>query len=190
MGASRSRTSLAAIAVTGLAIAASAGPGAATAAAKSCAHAHARPQAVGVRQASHAVVCLLNKRRHDHGLGSLRGNHDLRRAARDHSRRMDGRGCFDHVCAGEPGILSRLAHAGYLLHGLLSWAYGEDTYWGPGGLGTPAATVEGWMHSPPHRANILDGRFKDVGVGVAWGSPNDARDHAGLYTADFGYRRR
>jgi uncharacterized protein YkwD len=184
------RTLLATLAATCLAAAGMAGAAAAPTAASSCSHAHARPKAVGIRTASHAVVCLVNKRRHDHGLGSLHSNADLRRAARDHSRRMDGGNCFDHVCSGEAGVLSRLTHAGYLLQGLLSWAYGEDIYWGPGGLGTPASTVRGWMNSAPHRANILSGRFEDIGIGVAWGSPSSAHANAGLYTADFGYRKR
>ena len=142
--------------------------GASPAAAHPCAHAHASPKAVGTGQASHAVICLLDKRRHDHGLGSLRANRDLRRAAREHSRQMDGHRCFEHVCPGEPGIASRLLHSGYLLKGLLSWAYGEDIAWGGARYGTPASIVRAWMNSPPHRENILSGRFEDVGVGVAW----------------------
>lgn len=33
------------------------------------------------------------------------------------------------------------------------------------GYRTPAAVVEGWMNSSGHRANILDGRFRRIGVG-------------------------
>ncbi len=80
---------------------------------------------------------------------------------------------------------------GYLLQGLLSWAYGEDIYWGPRhAWGTPAATVRGWMHSPAHWANILNSHFRDIGVGIAWGTPSNGRGDGGIYTADFGYRRR
>ncbi len=104
---------------------------------------------------------------------------------------MDGHGCFDHVCPGESGIISRLTQAGYLLQGLLSWSYGEDIHWGPGhAYGTPAATVRGWMRSPAHRANILNGNFRDIGVGIAWGTPSNGHGDGGIYTADFGYRRR
>jgi uncharacterized protein YkwD len=189
MGLSPRRIMVAAAAAVTLVVA-SAGVGTTPAAASSCSHAHANPKAVGTKKAAHAVVCLLDKRRHHYGLSSLHANTDLGRAARDHSRRMDGRGCFDHVCPGEPGIVSRLTRVGYLLQGLLSWAYGEDIYWGPDRLGSPLAAVRGWMHSPPHRANILNGRFHDIGVGVAWGSPSNPHEHAGLYTADFGYRHR
>ena len=40
-----------------------------------------------------------------------------------------------------------------------------------------------------HRSNILNGSYRDVGVGVVWGSPNKRGASAGTYTLDFGYRR-
>ena len=38
-----------------------------------------------------------------------------------------------------------------------------------GGSETPEAVLQGWMHSPPHRQNIL-GPFSDVGVARATGT--------------------
>ena len=38
-----------------------------------------------------------------------------------------------------------------------------------GGPETPAAVLQGWMHSPPHRQNIL-GPFSDIGVAHATGA--------------------
>lgn len=148
------------------------------------------PKTVAVAQADHAVLCLLNKRRAAHGLGPLHGNSDLSAAAGNHSRYMDAHGCFDHVCAGEPDIVVRLTRARYLLQNLSRWAYGEDIAWGGGGLGTPKSIVQAWMHSPPHRENILSSTFDDAGVGVAWGTPTDPNGDGGLYTVDFGYRRK
>ena len=52
-----------------------------------------------------------------------------------------------------------------------SWSVGENLAWGTGVLATPRATVRAWMHSPDHRANLLDRRFADVGIGVAAGAP-------------------
>jgi uncharacterized protein YkwD len=34
------------------------------------------------------------------------------------------------------------------------------------GYNTPEAVVDGWMNSPGHRANIMNGNFKKIGVGV------------------------
>ena len=33
------------------------------------------------------------------------------------------------------------------------------------GYSTPQAVVTGWMNSPGHRANILNGAFTEIGVG-------------------------
>jgi uncharacterized protein YkwD len=45
------------------------------------------------------------------------------------------------------------------------------------------------MHSPPHRANILDPGFRDAGVGVARGFPLGGGGAAATYTVDFGARK-
>jgi uncharacterized protein YkwD len=50
------------------------------------------------------------------------------------------------------------------------------------------AVFKDWMHSPPHRANILDPSYRDVGVGVARGYPMGAGAGSATYTVDFGAR--
>ena len=42
------------------------------------------------------------------------------------------------------------------------------------------------MKSPSHRPNILNGKFREVGIGIATGSYNGARKT--MWTADFGTR--
>jgi uncharacterized protein YkwD len=42
------------------------------------------------------------------------------------------------------------------------------------------------MNSPPHRANILSGSFRSIGIGVASGTP--VGGGGGTYTTDFGRR--
>jgi uncharacterized protein YkwD len=158
-------------------------------AAANCAHSHALPKQITTKQADAAVACLLNKQRKAHGLGKLRINHDLDKASRKHSEYMEKHDCFDHECPGEASVESRLRSVQYLISGLTSWIYGENIAWGGDKLGTPKAMVKAWMSSAPHRANILDGSFRDLGVGVVWGSPGNPHDDAGLYTTDFGYRR-
>jgi len=61
---------------------------------------------------------------------------------------------------------------------------GENIAWGSGSSSTPRMIVSSWMNSPGHRANILDGDFKDWGVGIAIGGPNDAS--GATYTTTFG----
>ena len=83
---------------------------------------------------------------------------------------------------------SRISRAGYLAAG--GWfVIGEDIGGGGGAFGSPTAVVRDWMHSPPHRENILDPHFRDVGVGVARGFPlGGAGYSAATYTVDFGAR--
>ena len=68
-----------------------------------------------------------------------------------------------------------------------SWSLGENIAWGGAALAEPAAIVRMWMHSPPHRANILSRRFREIGIGVAVGVPlRGARYRGATYTTDFG----
>jgi hypothetical protein len=46
------------------------------------------------------------------------------------------------------------------------------------------------MQSSPHRANILEPRYRDVGIGAVSGSPNNPlASNAVILTADFGLAR-
>jgi uncharacterized protein YkwD len=45
------------------------------------------------------------------------------------------------------------------------------------------------MRSSGHRRNILDRRFRHIGIGVASGAPDDVgAQPAATYTTDFGFR--
>ncbi len=70
---------------------------------------------------------------------------------------------------------------------------GENLAWGTGTLSTPQAIVRSWMSSPPHRANILHGAFRDTGIGVSAQLPGRLEEGqaGGVYTEEFGviYRR-
>lgn len=148
------------------------------------------PGQVKLDKARRATQCLLNQVRRRHGLRKLDSNRPLKRAAQRHSRYMDRKNCFAHVCPGEPGLEKRLRAVGYLDSGLLRWGAGENIAWGEGALGTPRRIVRGWMRSPSHRRNILDPGFRDLGIGVVWGSPLAGRHNGAIYTTDFGYRVR
>jgi uncharacterized protein YkwD len=65
---------------------------------------------------------------------------------------------------------------------------GENIAWATGPSATPQAIVRLWMHSPPHRADILRPRFMQIGVGVAQGAPQKphSTDAAATYATDFG----
>ena len=156
-----------------------------------CRSKSAEPETISAAKAERSVLCLLNKERKQRGLGKLDRQNELDRASREHSEHMVNRGCFAHECPGEPNLLQRLVNAGYLsgLGNLLRWGYGENIAWGGGSLGTPKSIVRAWMNSDGHRANILNGQFEQIGVGLVWGSPSGGSFPAATYTTDFGYRQ-
>jgi uncharacterized protein YkwD len=158
------------------------------AAAAGCPGADKGPRKISSKTAAKVVVCLINKKRRSHGLGKLKSQGDLKRAARGHTKQMQKRDCFDHVCPGERSLVGRYQQARYLPCSC-SWGAGENIAWGPGRKGTPRRIVDAWMHSPPHRKNILTGSFEHAGVGVRWGSPDRRGSKAGTYTIDFGFKR-
>jgi uncharacterized protein YkwD len=93
-------------------------------------------------------------------------------------------GYFSHDTLQGVGPFQRMLHDGYAARHR-ACAMGENIAAGTGGYATPAAIVRLWMNSPGHRANILDGRYHDTGIGVAVGFPG-VRGSGGTYTEDFG----
>jgi uncharacterized protein YkwD len=141
-------------------------------------------------QARRSIGCLLNRARRRHGVKRLRASGRLERAAQRHTDYMRRHRCFSHECPGEPSFLARLMRVDYLIGGLRRWKVGENIGWGAGRHGTPRAIVRAWMHSPAHRANILDRDYRQLGIGFAPGSPRGKRRSGGTFTTDFGLRRR
>lgn len=151
-----------------------------------CAGTDLRPTAENLPGVRSAVLCLLNQQRSSRGLGKLRGNTKLRRAAARHSRNMAENNFFDHVSPGGSTPMERVKAAGYLT-GASSWTVGENIAWGEQHLSTPGEIVESWLDSPGHKANILNRRFRHVGIGVALGAPA-GRAGGATYTTAFGKR--
>jgi uncharacterized protein YkwD len=135
-----------------------------------------------------AAVCLINHERRARGLRRLRLNPRLSRAATAHSRDMVRRRYFDHVSRKGRDVVDRLHRTGYLGRAG-SWMVGENLAWGSERRGTPRQIVRAWMHSPGHRQNMLNARFREIGIGVSKGSPVDVGAPAATYTTTFGYRR-
>jgi uncharacterized protein YkwD len=153
----------------------------APAALAACANTDATPADAG---AVAATLCLLNEQRGDHGLSALSASSTLDRAADAYANDMVARRFFDHVSPGGGTMMDRIKAAGWVPTG--SWSAGENIAWASGSLATPASIVDGWMHSAGHRANILDGSFGAIGIGIADGAPQaGVRGGAGTYVTDF-----
>jgi uncharacterized protein YkwD len=131
-----------------------------------------------------ATLCLLNQERTSRGLSALTPSPVLDKAADRYAENMVEGGFFDHVSPGGSTFLQRIKAAGWAPAG--GWTAGENIAWGSGSLATPASIVDGWMHSAGHKANILNGAFSQIGIGIASGAPQDGIDgDAGTYVTDF-----
>jgi uncharacterized protein YkwD len=156
-------------------------------AASGCAGAGAHPSKANAAVVRHATLCLLNRQRIRHGLPRLRQHRSLTRAARGYASLMVRHRFFDHVSPSGSTMAQRIKRTRYL-HGVRGWSLGENLAWGAGSAATPAQIVEAWMRSPGHRRNILDGRFREIGIGIATGAPRRTAAPGATYVNEFGRR--
>ncbi|GAA1949209.1 sigma-70 family RNA polymerase sigma factor [Kitasatospora viridis] len=125
-------------------------------------------QADYVRQ----VLDLVNTQRAQAGCGPLATNGKLQLAAQRQSDDMASRGFFDHTNPDGAGPQQRIEAAGY------QWStWGENI---ARGQRDPASVMASWMDSPGHRANILNCDYRELGVGVHFGTGGP------WWTQDFG----
>jgi uncharacterized protein YkwD len=124
-----------------------------------------------------APECELNAQRRAAGLPPLHAVRSLTLVAQLHTGAMVARHALAH---GNVGRRLRAYTAGH------ASMVGENI----GTLGSSRSTVSqmvaAWMASPPHRANILQARFRDVGVGVVRRSTSGGQ--GATLTTNFGWR--
>ena len=125
---------------------------------------------------------LHNGARTSRGLGPLCVSSKLTRAARAHSQEMMDRDYLSHNSYNGETYDARLRRFGYT-----RLPSGENISWGSGSYGSPNSRFNFWMNSSPHRANILSGRYDQVGIGTASGT-FQGYGGAVTYTVDFGNR--
>jgi len=175
------RHALAALAALGVLAAA---PASASAA---CHNKYAHPAQVSNATVKQTTLCLLNKKRKEHGRRALKPNRRLARAARKHARDMVERKYFSHTAPGGVSFVDRIMRQDYVNPGQ-GWTLGENLAWGSYQLATPKSIVRSWMRSPGHRANILNPKFREIGIGVVTGAPAPGTEHAATYATSFGTR--
>lgn len=150
----------------------------------SCKRAAAVPQTPkALKAAEKAVLCLMNLERRKNKLKPLVANKKLRAAALGHARAMVAQKYFAHEGPSGPGLAQRLSKVRYRA------AAGENLGAGSGIAASPKQLVVGWMNSPVHRANVLEKKWKAVGIGVTKGVPVPMSGPAATYTANFGSKR-
>jgi uncharacterized protein YkwD len=150
-----------------------------------CANAAAAASVAPAAQVGAAVRCLINRTRSVRGLPALRASERLRLAAARHGADMVRRRYFEHVSPDGGSLTERIGRTGYL-SGVDDYALGENIAWGTGPLSTPKSIFEAWMKSPGHRAVILNGSFREAGVGVVRGVPAAVEGAGATYVLNVG----
>jgi len=163
-------------------------PAAVAAAGAACSGTTLLPAPTNLAGIGRATLCLLNAERAARSLRPLRANARLASAARVHASDMVAKRYFAHDSQSGADFSSRIKRSGYF-RGARGWTVGENLAWGTSTAAQPREIVQAWMNSPGHRANILNARFREIGVGVVVGAPNG--DGAGAtYATEFGTRFR
>jgi uncharacterized protein YkwD len=107
--------------------------------------------------AEQEIFALINNERRAAGLSPLIWDDRLGAIARAHSRDMSSNNFIAHVSPTTGDTMARVSRAG-LRFGLVLENVGQE-----GGV---RQAHQGFMNSPGHRANVLNGRATHVGVGV------------------------
>ncbi|MBK5932555.1 uncharacterized protein YkwD [Rhodovulum imhoffii] len=110
---------------------------------------------------------LINRERKAHNLPALRDDTRLAAAALAHSCDNAARQGYSHYGSDGSTLRDRVYRQGYPLR-----LAAENT---ARGFDTPARVVAGWMRSPKHKANILNPRLREIGIGLA--QPPGDRPH-------------
>ncbi len=110
-------------------------------------------QSIEARQVMEAT----NADRAQRGLGPLNWDPALARAAQKHADLMVGQSALSHQYGGEADLDIRVGREG---------AHFRVVAENLAAAATPEALEVEWMHSPGHRANILDPRLNEIGVGL------------------------
>ncbi len=111
--------------------------------------------------------------------GTLAWNAQLEDAAAVHSRDMSDNNLFSHVGSGGQTLAVRVDASGY------QWLLlGENI---AAGFDTPEATVQAWMASDGHCANVMNPQFEDIALACVAGT--QATRYRNYWTLDFGRPR-
>lgn len=118
--------------------------------------------AVSLEQVESSSMALVNGERGGAGLGQLWFDPVLSEIARSYSQQMRSEGFVSHYDGSGAAVDSRLRSAG------VTFRMASENIAVLGDTRDPAGDAHrGFMGSAVHRANILGGRFTNVGVGVA-----------------------
>ena len=116
----------------------------------------------GVNYAESQMIHLINSIRSSRGLQLLNPNPILNSIARSRSQDMLNRNYFSHYTPEGKNIFNILVENGIM------YAMGAEnlSQSSPPSWGSPEAVINSWMNSGPHRANLLNPHYGQLGLGV------------------------
>ncbi len=135
------------------------------------------------------ILARLNAKRAAHGLRPLVVSGQLETAAVAHSRDLLQAGVFQHDSPDGTSFVQRLKRF-YSPSGYSSWTAGENILYNTGDIDADTA-IQAWLDSPPHRQNMLDPGWREVGIGSVHASTAGGTFGGGpawVITMDFGVR--
>ena len=130
-----------------------------------------------------AVACLVNWARAQDRRSRLVSRSSLRVAAALKGERVASCGQFSHTPCGA-AVTSGVQASGYRYS-----LFGENLYAGTWGQVSARDVVLAWLESPPHRANLLNPKFRDLGAAAVRAPGLLGDSDAVVWTATFGTRR-
>jgi uncharacterized protein YkwD len=136
------------------------------------------------------VLVDINTFRRAHNLAPLRLNAKLSAAAREHTQQMAQDGYFAHESVDGAAFWKRI-QAFYASGPWGYWSVGENLLWSSPDV-TPQRALQMWLKSPEHRANLMNPRWREIGVAAVHeaAAPGVYKGlDVTIVTTDFGVRR-
>jgi uncharacterized protein YkwD len=109
-----------------------------------------------------SIVARVNKYRAEHGLPALKVSSTLVNKARLWSKWMAAGGC-----GRDAQSVAYICHSSLTMGINVSWSLLEENVGSASPKTIVMAVQTGFENSPPHRANILNGKVRYIGVGVS-----------------------
>jgi uncharacterized protein YkwD len=157
-----------------------------------CEHAEEIPTPDTLPEARRAMLCLINGARENAGAPIVHTVDPLRREAKRYARKMVAVGFFGHKAPDGTTLNARARDVGYI-DDVSHAEVGETLSWARDTAATPLGMILAWLKSPTHKSVILDDRYRQVGIGVAYGVPGSVTSAAAdtpsaTYAVAFGVR--
>ena len=135
------------------------------------------------------VLADINTFRAQHGLVRLTMNRDLTAAASEHASEMATDGYFAHTSADGEAFWKRI-QGFYSSASWPYWSVGENLLWSSPDVDADGA-LKLWISSPEHLANLLNPRWRQIGVSAVHITQAPGVFHGmdvTIVTTDFGVR--